>query len=170
MRALIQRVTNATVANLDAEQALSASVPTGSPDDADVMSLIPSASISSGYVILLGVGHEDTEAEAEKLWSKIVKLRIFEDEAGKTNLSLRDVGGSVLVVSQFTLFASCKKGNRPSFTDAATPDQADRLYQHFIDLVRADGIAVEHGWFGAHMQVSLVNDGPFTIWLDTDTL
>lgn len=170
MRALIQRVTNATVANLDAEQEISASALAASLDASDGLSSVASASIGSGYVILLGVGHEDTEAEAEKLWNKIAKLRIFEDAAGKTNLSLRDVGGSVLVVSQFTLFASCKKGNRPSFTDAAAPDQADRLYRHFIELVRADGIPVEHGWFGAHMQVELVNDGPFTIWLDTDAL
>lgn len=151
MRALIQRVTNATVENLEPGESLS-------------------ASINAGYAILLGVGHDDTEAEAQKLWNKILKLRIFDDGAGKTNLSLRDVGGSVLVVSQFTLYASCKKGNRPSFTDAAAPDKADHLYRYFIELVRADGISVEQGWFGAHMQISLVNDGPFTIWLDTDTL
>lgn len=151
MRALIQRVTNATVENLDSSEGLA-------------------ASIDAGYVILLGVGHDDTEAEAEKLWNKIVKLRIFDDGMGKTNLSLREVDGSVLVVSQFTLYASCKKGNRPSFTDAGAPDHADRLYQYFIELARAEGVPVEHGWFGAHMQISLVNDGPFTIWLDTATL
>ena len=151
MRALIQRVTNATVENLESVER-------------------SYAAIDAGYVILLGVGHDDTEAEAEKLWNKILKLRIFDDERGKTNLSLRDVGGSVLVVSQFTLYASCKKGNRPSFTDAGAPDQADRLYRYFIELVRADGIPVQQGWFGAHMQISLVNDGPFTIWLDTAAL
>ncbi len=151
MRALIQRVTKATVENLESNERLS-------------------ASIDAGYVILLGVGHDDTEVEAEKLWNKILKLRIFDDGMGKTNLSLRDVEGSVLVVSQFTLYASCKKGNRPSFTDASAPDHADRLYQHFVELVRADGIPVEHGWFGAHMQIDLVNDGPFTIWLDTAAL
>lgn len=151
MRALIQRVTNATVENLEsAERSY--------------------AAIDAGYVILLGVGHDDTEAEAERLWNKILKLRIFDDERGKTNLSLRDVGGSVLVVSQFTLYASCKKGNRPSFTDAGAPDQADRLYRYFIELARADGIPVQQGWFGAHMQISLINDGPFTIWLDTAAL
>ncbi len=151
MRALIQRVTNATVENLESVER-------------------SYAAIDAGYVILLGVGHDDTEAEAERLWNKILKLRIFDDEKGKTNLSLRDVGGSVLVVSQFTLYASCKKGNRPSFTDAGAPDQADRLYQYFIELARADGIPVQQGWFGAHMQISLVNDGPFTIWLDTAAL
>lgn len=151
MRALIQRVTNATVENLESVER-------------------SCAAIDAGYVILLGVGHDDTEAEAERLWNKILKLRIFDDERGKTNLSLRDVGGSVLVVSQFTLYASCKKGNRPSFTDAGAPDQADRLYRYFIELARADGIPVQQGWFGAHMQISLINDGPFTIWLDTAAL
>ncbi len=151
MRALIQRVSEATVAN----QSDQGERP---------------ASIEHGYVILLGVGHDDTEAEAQRLWNKILKLRIFDDETGRTNLSLRDVGGSVLVVSQFTLYASCKKGNRPSFTDAGDPARADELYRYFIDLVRADDVSVEHGWFGAHMQISLTNDGPFTIWLDTDNL
>lgn len=151
MRAVIQRVTEAKVVNLDDD--------TASP-----------ASIEQGYLILLGVGHEDSEAEAEKLWSKILKLRIFEDENGKTNLSLHDVGGSVLVVSQFTLYASCKKGNRPSFTEAGSPEQADRLYQYFVGLVRKDDIPVQHGWFGAHMQITLTNDGPFTLFLDTATL
>ncbi len=151
MRALIQRVTNATVENLESVER-------------------SYAAIDAGYVILLGVGHDDTEAEAERLWNKILKLRIFDDERGKTNLSLRDVGGSVLVVSQFTLYASCKKGNRPSFTDAGAPDQADRLYRYFIELARADGVPVQQGWFGAHMQISLINDGPFTIWLDTAAL
>ena len=151
MRALIQRVTEARVTNEDD--------PSARP-----------ASIGAGYVILLGVGHDDTEAEVKKLWSKISKLRIFEDAAGKTNLSLAEVDGSALVVSQFTLFASCKKGNRPSFTDAAKPELADALYRAFVACAREDGVEVEQGWFGAHMQVSLVNDGPFTIWLDTDTL
>lgn len=151
MRAIIQRVTEATVVNLDDEAAAP-------------------AAIKQGYLILLGVGHEDGEADAVKLWSKISKLRIFEDENGKTNLSLRDVGGSVLVISQFTLYASCKKGNRPSFTEAGSPDQADRLYQYFVDLVRKDDIPVQHGWFGAHMQITLTNDGPFTLTLDTATL
>ncbi len=127
-------------------------------------------SIGRGLVILLGVGHGDTEAEAEGLWSKISRLRIFEDADGKTNLSLADVGGEVLVVSQFTLYASCKKGNRPSFTDAGAPDEANRLYERFVERARRDVPRVETGRFGAYMDVSLVNDGPFTLWLDTDAL
>ena len=97
-------------------------------------------------------------------------MRIFEDENGKTNLSLADVHGEVLVVSQFTLYANCKRGNRPSFTDAGAPDKANRLYEYFASLVAHDLGHVETGSFGAMMQVELVNDGPFTIWLDTDTL
>lgn len=126
--------------------------------------------IGKGLVILLGVGHEDTEDQAERLWSKISRLRIFEDENGKTNLSLADVHGDVLVVSQFTLFANCKKGNRPSFTQAGTPDEANRLYEWFVERARRDVPRVETGRFGAYMDVSLTNDGPFTLWLDTDAL
>lgn len=126
--------------------------------------------IGKGYLILLGVGSDDTEAQADKLWRKISRMRVFEDGQGKTNLSLADVGGEVLVVSQFTLYANCKKGNRPSFTDAAAPADAERLYEHFCQLARADVPRVEQGAFGAMMDVSLVNHGPFTIWLDTDTL
>ena len=127
-------------------------------------------SIGKGYLILLGVGADDAEAQAEKLWRKISRMRVFEDAQGKTNLSLADVGGEVLVVSQFTLYANCKKGNRPSFTDAAAPADAERLYEHFCQLARADVPRVERGVFGAMMDVSLVNHGPFTIWLDTDAL
>lgn len=127
-------------------------------------------SIGKGYLILLGVGADDTEEQAAKLWRKISRMRVFDDEQGKTNLSLADVGGEVLVVSQFTLYANCKKGNRPSFTDAAAPADAERLYEHFCQLARADVSRVEQGVFGAMMDVSLVNRGPFTIWLDTDTL
>lgn len=127
-------------------------------------------SIGKGLVILLGVGHEDTEDQAERLWSKISRLRIFEDENGKTNLSLADVRGDVLVVSQFTLFANCKKGNRPSFTQAGAPDEANRLYEWFVERARRDVPRVETGRFGAYMDVSLTNDGPFTLWLDTDAL
>ena len=127
-------------------------------------------SIGKGYLILLGVGADDAEAQADKLWRKISRMRVFEDAQGKTNLSLADVGGEVLVVSQFTLYANCKKGNRPSFTDAAAPADAERLYDHFCQLARADAPRVEQGAFGAMMDVSLVNHGPFTIWLDTDTL
>ena len=126
--------------------------------------------IGSGYAILLGVGKDDTEAQAEKLWSKILKLRVFPDENGKTNLSLTDIGGEVLVISQFTLFASCKKGNRPSFVDAGAPDEANRLYEYFADLARRDVAHVGTGRFGAMMDVALVNHGPFTIVLDTDEL
>ena len=127
-------------------------------------------SIGKGYLILLGVGADDAEAQADKLWRKISRMRVFEDAQGKTNLSLADVGGEVLVVSQFTLYANCKKGNRPSFTDAAAPADAERLYDLFCQLARADAPRVEQGAFGAMMDVSLVNHGPFTIWLDTDTL
>lgn len=126
--------------------------------------------IGKGYAILLGVGHGDTEAEAVRLWRKIAKMRVFEDEQGKTNLSLADVGGEVLVVSQFTLYANCRKGNRPSFTDAADPAMARRLYKRFAELARIDGFAVATGEFGAMMDVALVNHGPFTVVLDTDTL
>ena len=116
------------------------------------------------------MGADDTEEQAAKLWRKISRMRVFDDEQGKTNLSLADVGGEVLVVSQFTLYANCKKGNRPSFTDAAAPADAERLYEHFCQLARADVPRVEQGVFGAMMDVSLVNRGPFTIWLDTGTL
>ena len=123
-------------------------------------------SIDKGFVILLGVGHGDTEAEAERLWRKISKLRVFDDTEGKTNLSLADVGGEVLVVSQFTLYANCRKGNRPSFTEAGDPAVAERLYEYFAELARQDGVAT--GRFGAMMDVALVNHGPFTLWLDTE--
>ena len=126
--------------------------------------------ISLGFVILLGVGQGDTEAQAEKLWNKIAKMRIFEDSDGKTNLALADVGGQVMVVSQFTLYADCKKGNRPSFTSAMEPAEANRLYEYFLALVRADMGHVAHGEFGAMMDIDLVNSGPFTIILDTETL
>lgn len=126
--------------------------------------------IGHGYLVLLGVGQADDEASARKLWDKIRKMRIFDDEAGKTNLSLADVAGEVLVVSQFTLYADCRHGNRPSFTSAGAPDAARTLYERFCEMVRADLGQVQTGRFGADMQVSLVNDGPFTIWLDTDQL
>lgn len=146
MRALIQRVSSASV----------------STEGGNVNS------IDQGFCILLGVGPDDTEQIAEKLWSKISKLRIFEDQDGKTNLSLRDVDGAVLLVSQFTLYADCRKGNRPSFTKGASPDLANHLYEYFAQLVRNDGVELKTGWFGAMMEVSLTNNGPFTIWLDSD--
>lgn len=126
--------------------------------------------IGPGLLILLGVGHDDTDAQAERLWSKIFKLRIFEDEQGKTNRSLTDVQGQVLVVSQFTLYADCRRGNRPSFTNASSPQEAKRLYELFCSLVQRDLGQVQCGVFGADMAVSLTNSGPFTIWLDTDDL
>lgn len=123
--------------------------------------------IGRGYLILLGVSDEDTELITEKMADKICKLRIFEDKNGKTNLSLSDVEGDLLVISQFTLYADCKKGNRPSFTDAGNPELARRLYGQFMDRCRSYGIEVKQGCFGEHMEVSLVNDGPFTLMLDS---
>lgn len=125
-----------------------------------------------GLCIFLGVVPEDMEDTAARLWKKILRLRIFPDADGKTNLSLQDTGGSVLVVSQFTLCADCSHGNRPSFTGAAKPEPAKRLYEAFLEDARADlgESRVGHGEFGAMMDVSLVNKGPFTIWLDTETL
>ncbi len=128
------------------------------------------AQIGVGYLILLGVGSADTAAEAERLWDKIFKLRIMDDEDGKTNRSLADVGGSVLVVSQFTLYADCRHGRRPSFTAAGDPAHANELYEHFVQCARRDIARVKTGVFAANMQVGLTNDGPFTIVLDTDTL
>lgn len=148
MRALIQRVSSAQV-SIEQE---------------------PARSIGRGYVILLGIGPNDTEETAQAMWAKIGKLRIFEDEQGKTNLSLFDVQGSVLLVSQFTLYADCKRGNRPSFTRGAAPQQAEALYEYFGTLIEKDGVPVRTGWFGAYMNVDLTNDGPFTIWLDSDEL
>ena len=126
--------------------------------------------IGSGFLVLLGVAPEDGEAQAKRLADKICGLRVFGDEEGKMNRDLASVGGSVLVVSQFTLFANCKKGNRPSFVGAAGPDTAIPLYERFMELIREKGFAVEHGEFGADMQVASVNDGPVTIWMDTDLL
>lgn len=123
-------------------------------------------SCGAGLLVLLGVGPDDTEQSAQRLWRKIYNLRIFSDADGKTNLSLRDVGGEVLVVSQFTLFADCRKGNRPSFAGAAPADLANRLYERFCELAEADVGHVGRGVFGEHMRVSLLNDGPFTVWVE----
>ena len=119
--------------------------------------------IPKGYLILFGAAQGDTDADAIRLAEKISKLRIFEDGNGKTNLSIFDVGGEVLSVSQFTLLADCSHGNRPSFTNAAKPDEANRLYELFNSELRAKGLKVETGIFGADMKVTLVNDGPFTV-------
>jgi D-tyrosyl-tRNA(Tyr) deacylase len=124
-------------------------------------------SIGRGYVVLLGVTHTDDETDARYIADKIASLRLFEDEAGKINLGITDIGGEVLVVSQFTLYADCRKGRRPSFTQAAPPEIAERLYQRVAEILREAGLPVQTGVFGAHMQVSLVNDGPVTILLDS---
>ena len=145
MRAVVTRVSSASVAI----------------DDQTV------GSIQRGYLILLGVGPGDTEAVADKLAEKICNLRVFEDENGKMNLNLEQVGGSLLVVAQFTLYADTSS-RRPGFTGAAKPDLAIPLYERFMDACRARGFHVEHGRFGADMQVSSVNDGPVTILFDTD--
>ena len=148
MRALIQRVTDASVSSNNKE----------------------TQHITQGLVVLLGVGPQDDSSTAEKLMTKISKLRIFEDENGKTNLSIQDIQGSILLVSQFTLYADCRKGNRPSFTKGAKPEQANELYRYCAEYTKQLGIPVKTGWFGAMMSVQLTNDGPFTIWLDTDEL
>jgi len=123
--------------------------------------------IGRGLVVLLGVGADDGSAEVSWLAEKIVGLRIFEDDAGKMNRSLAEVGGAMLVVSQFTLYGDCRKGRRPSFTSAAPPELAEHLYEEFVTGVRAAGIEVATGRFREHMLVSLVNDGPVTLWIDT---
>ncbi len=145
MRAVIQRVSRASVRV-----------------DGEVVS-----SIGHGWAILLGVGPQDDESAAAKLVDTVVKLRAFEDAAGKMNLSALDVGAEILVVSQFTLYADLSRGRRPSFTSAAPPDQAERLVEHFVDLVRAQGLKVATGRFGAMMDVEIVNSGPVTFVLST---
>jgi D-tyrosyl-tRNA(Tyr) deacylase len=126
--------------------------------------------IGTGFLVFLGVTHEDTEALGNKLADKIVSLRIFEDELGKFSRSLQDVNGEILIVSQFTLYGNCKKGRRPEFLSAARPETAIPLYEAFVARCRAAGVPVETGRFGAYMQVESVNDGPVTLILDTDTL
>ena len=145
MRALLQRVSRAEVR-------------------ADGASL---GEIGRGLVVLVGVGPDDDEAVAEALARQVAELRIFADDAGRTNRSLLDVGGDALVVSQFTLFADTRRGRRPGFTGAGPPEQAERLYERFAQALRGLDVTVATGRFGASMQVELVNDGPFTIWLDT---
>jgi len=123
-------------------------------------------SIQKGFLILLGVGSEDTKEIADRYVDKILKMRIFADENGKTNLSLQEVQGAILVISQFTLYADCRKGNRPDFINAAPADKAKELYEYVLERIRERIGKVEAGEFGAHMEVSLINDGPFTIVLD----
>ena len=144
MKAVVQRVSHAAV-SVDGKVA---------------------GSIGRGFLILLGVTHGDTEAQADRLAKKICGLRIFPDENGKTNLSLKDVGGQLLVISQFTLYADCHKGYRPSFVQAAEPGEANRLYEYFTGLCRREIEKVDTGIFGAHMKVDLENDGPFTLVLE----
>ncbi len=122
--------------------------------------------IGTGYLVLLGVGAEDTEADCERLAAKMINLRIFADSDGKTNLSLKDVGGGLLIISQFTLYADCRKGNRPNFLLAKKADEAERLYEYFAEICRREVPEVETGVFGADMKVELVNDGPFTVILE----
>jgi D-tyrosyl-tRNA(Tyr) deacylase len=145
MRAVVQRVSRASVTV-----------------DGEVV-----GSIGKGFVVLLGVTHDDTASVAAYLAEKILGLRIFEDDAGKMNLALADVGGACLVVSQFTLYGDCRKGRRPSFVAAAGPEQAEALYEVFVARIRAGGIVAETGRFRAHMDVELVNDGPVTMLLDS---
>ena len=126
--------------------------------------------IRKGFLVLIGVCDSDTRETADLFVRKLLGLRIFEDTQGKTNLSLKDVGGELLLVSQFTLYANCRKGNRPSFTDAGNPAHADALYEYIVEECRRAGYSVQTGEFGAEMKVSLVNDGPFTILLDEHLL
>jgi len=149
MRALLQRVTEGSV----------------TVDNQIV------GAVNHGYVILLGVAHTDTQAQADRLAEKIVHLRVFNDDEGKFNRSLLDVGGGALVVSQFTLYADARKGRRPSFTDAGRPEIAAPLVDYFVAKLRELGVRdVATGVFGAHMHVAIHNDGPVTIWLDTADL
>jgi len=124
------------------------------------------SSMGKGLLILLGVGHDDGEEQTKFLAEKIANLRIFEDEQGKTNLSILDVGGDAIVVSQFTLYANTQKGRRPSFIEAALPEVAEPLVDRFVELLRRHGVPTQTGKFGAHMEVEIHNDGPVTIWLE----
>ena len=148
MRFLVQRVAHASVA----------------VDDKVI------GSIEKGFLVFVGVSENDSEEIADKMVKKLIGLRIFEDENGKTNLDLKSVDGQLLIISQFTLYADCKKGNRPSFIHAGAPDRANSLYQYIIRKCRCEIATVEEGSFGAEMKVSLLNDGPFTIWLDSEDI
>lgn len=144
MKAVVQRVTRASVTV-----------------DGEIV-----GKIGKGYLVLFGVGEGDTKADCDRMAAKLIKLRIFEDQNGKTNLSIGDVGGEMLVVSQFTLYADCSHGNRPSFTTAAKPDVANELYEYFCEKISESSINVRKGVFGADMKVELLNDGPFTVILE----
>ncbi len=148
MKAVIQRVAHASV----------------------VVDGVTVGSCGNGYMILLGVAEGDTEQDADLLARKIVNLRIFSDEAGKMNRSIKDIDGEMLVISQFTLMANYRNGNRPDFLASAKPDEANRLYEYFKELVAREVRRVEGGVFGAHMEVSLLNDGPVTIVMDSEVL
>lgn len=148
MRLLIQRVTEASV----------------SVDGAVI------GQIQKGFLVFIGVSVTDTEEIAQKMTKKMLGLRIFEDENGKTNLDLKSVGGELLLVSQFTLYANCRRGNRPSFVEAGGPEMANDLYEYMISLCKSEGYEVQTGEFGADMKVKLLNDGPFTILLDSDEI
>lgn len=148
MRFVIQRVTHASV-TIDG---------------------VTCGKIDKGFLVLIGVGQDDDEKIADKMVQKLIAMRIFEDENGKTNLALKDVGGQLLLVSQFTLYADCKKGNRPSFIAAGSPQRADELYQYIIAKCKEEIAVVEQGEFGADMKVELLNDGPFTVILDSDEI
>ena len=148
MRFLIQRVTNADV----------------------TVEGRTIGAIGQGLCVFVGVSNTDTKETADKMIRKLINLRIFSDENDKTNLSLSSVNGELLIISQFTLYADCKHGNRPSFIDSGKPDLAEELYEYIIAKCRESVPTVEHGEFGAVMKVSIVNDGPFTIWLDSETL
>ena len=126
--------------------------------------------IGHGLLVFVGISDTDNRQIADKMIDKLTKLRIFEDANGKTNLSVSDVGGEFLIISQFTLYADCRKGNRPSFTAAGKPDTANALYEYIISEIKGKGFRTEHGSFGANMKVSLLNDGPFTILLDSQEI
>lgn len=126
--------------------------------------------IQKGFLVLIGINHSDTKEIADKMVKKLVNMRIFEDQNGKTNLGLQDINGSLLLISQFTLYADCKKGNRPSFINAGSPNMANKLYEYIVASCRQEISIVEKGIFGADMKVELLNDGPFTIILDSDEL
>lgn len=126
--------------------------------------------IKKGFLVLIGVSNTDTKETADKMVSKLIHLRIFEDSDGKTNLDIKSVNGELLIISQFTLYADCKHGNRPSFINAGNPELANELYEYIINKCKEEVPVVQHGEFGAHMKVSLINDGPFTIVLDSDEI